>query len=227
MSELRYPNESRHYREARDALLDEERRLVAQVKAVAEQRRQLPRGGKLKEDYRFTGANDRNLGQEVRFSQLFGDHRTLLLYSYMFGKSWDKPCPSCTSLIDGFDRAAISVRRDAALVVVAKAPAGKLHAWAAERGWSRIDLVSAEDTGYLADYRCQTGDADDDLQPVMQVFTRHEDGIYHFWGTEMTGNHLDTVWVYWNLMDMTPEGRPDVMTPPQNFRSGYLEKHYL
>ena len=25
----------------------------------------------------------------------------------------------------------------------------------------------------------------------------------------------------------TPGGRPDIPTPPQNFRSEYLEKHYL
>jgi predicted dithiol-disulfide oxidoreductase (DUF899 family) len=40
-------------------------------------------------------------------------------------------------------------------------------------------------------------------------------------------NHVDTVWAYWNLMDFTPEGRPDVDTPPQNFRSEFLEKNYL
>ena len=38
---------------------------------------------------------------------------------------------------------------------------------------------------------------------------------------------MDTVWPYWNLMDFTPEGRPDIQTPPQNFRSEFLEKHYL
>jgi hypothetical protein len=35
MSELRYPNESREYRNARDALLKDERELVEKVKAVA------------------------------------------------------------------------------------------------------------------------------------------------------------------------------------------------
>jgi predicted dithiol-disulfide oxidoreductase (DUF899 family) len=38
---------------------------------------------------------------------------------------------------------------------------------------------------------------------------------------------MDTVWPYWNLMDFTPEGRPDLDTPPQTFRSEFLEKHYL
>jgi hypothetical protein len=27
-------------------------------------------------------------------------------------------------------------------------------------------------------------------------------------------------------MDFTPEGRPDIETPPQTFRSEFLEKHY-
>ncbi len=27
-------------------------------------------------------------------------------------------------------------------------------------------------------------------------------------------------------MDFTPEGRPDIATPPQNFRSEFLEKNY-
>ena len=36
MSELRYPNESRGYREARDLLLKDEQELVDKVKAVAE-----------------------------------------------------------------------------------------------------------------------------------------------------------------------------------------------
>src|SRR5215216_3685299 len=44
MSELRYPNESREYRDARDALIKEEQALVSHVKSVAEKRRRLPPG---------------------------------------------------------------------------------------------------------------------------------------------------------------------------------------
>jgi predicted dithiol-disulfide oxidoreductase (DUF899 family) len=64
-------------------------------------------------------------------------------------------------------------------------------------------------------------------QPVMHVFRKEQGRIQHFWGTESTMNHLDTVWPYWNLMDFTPEGRPDRLTPPQTFRSEFLETHYL
>jgi len=226
MSEPRYPNESREYREARDALLQEERELVEKVKALAAKRRTLPRGGQLKEDYTFQWANDGRVGQSVRFSELFADKNTLLVYSFMFGPGWDKPCPSCTSLVDGFDRSAYQVGRDAAFVAIAKAPAERINAWAKERGWSQIGLLSGFQSRYQADYKCQR-DSDDMQLPVMHVFTKRDGGIFHFWGTELPGNHLDTVWPYWNLMDFTPEGRPNLVTPPQKFRSEFLETHYL
>jgi predicted dithiol-disulfide oxidoreductase (DUF899 family) len=85
--------------------------------------------------------------------------------------------------------------------------------------------VSGSTSTYQADYKCQ-GDSDDMQLPVMHVFQRQDGTIRHFWGTESTTNHLDTVWPYWNLMDFTPEGRPDISTPPQTFRSRFLEEHY-
>jgi len=226
MIERRFPNEGQAYRDARAALLKDEQELVDKVKAVAEKRRELPLGGKLKEDYVFRRAGEGKVGQPVKFSELFGDHDTLLFYSFMFGPSWDKPCPSCTSLVDAFDRAWYSVTRDAAFAAIAKAPAERIAAWAKERGWSQIELVSGFESPFQADYRCQ-GENDDMQWPVMHVFTKRGGEIFHFWATETMSNHVDTVWPYWNLMDFTPEGRPDRDTPPQRFRSEFLEKHYL
>jgi predicted dithiol-disulfide oxidoreductase (DUF899 family) len=226
MTDLRYPNESPEYRKARDELLEEEQALVDQVKAVAEKRRQLPAGGKLKEDYLLHWANDGKVGEAVRLSDLFGDKQTLLLYNFMYGPDWDNPCPSCTSLMDGFDRTAYQVSANAAFCGIAKAPAEKINAWAKQRGWSQINLVSGFDTTYQADYRCQ-GDNDELQWPILHVFRKVDGEIRHFWGTELQGNHVDTVWPYWNLMDFTPEGRPDIQSPPQNFRSKFLEENYL
>ena len=226
MSALRFPNESKAYRDAREALRKEEQELLAKVKAVAAKRRTLPDGGQLKEDYVFQWASGGKVGQRVKFSELFGDKDTLLLYSFMFGPNWDHPCPSCTSLVDGFDRTWYSVNQQAAFVAIAKAPADRINAWARTRGWSQIPLVSGSGATYQADYKCQE-DTDDMQLPVLHVFTRRNGRIFHFWGTESTSNHLDTVWPYWNLMDFTPEGRPDILTPPQDFRSEFLETHYL
>ena len=226
MSEPRYPNESADYRAARDALLAEEKALVEKVKAVAEQRRNLPLGGRLKDDYTFKWATDDKLGTDVKFSELFGDKDTLLLYNFMYGPSWDNPCPSCTSLVDGFDRTAYQVSQHAAFVATAKAPADMINAWAKIRGWSQIDLVSGSECTYQADYHCQ-GENDDMQWPILHVFKKRGDDIHHFWGSELQGNHVDTVWPYWNLMDFTPEGRPDELTPPQNFRSKFLEDNFI
>jgi predicted dithiol-disulfide oxidoreductase (DUF899 family) len=224
MTELRYPNESKEYRTARESLLEEEQELVAKVKAVAESRRNLPLGGQLKEDYVLQWANDGKVGRSVKFSELFGDKNTLLLYSFMFGPGWDHPCPSCTSLIDGFDRAWYQVTRNAAFVAIAKAPAERINTWAKQRGWSQIELVSGFDSTYQADYKCQ-GDSEDQQWPVMHVFRKLDGKIFHFWGTETVSNHVDTVWPYWNLMDFTPEGRPDYDTPPQKFTSEFLKEN--
>jgi predicted dithiol-disulfide oxidoreductase (DUF899 family) len=90
MTELRYPNESKKYRQARESLLKDEQALVNKVKSVAEKRRKLPPGGQLKEDYVFQWANDGKVGQSVKFSELFGDKNTLVIYSFMFGPNWDK-----------------------------------------------------------------------------------------------------------------------------------------
>src|SRR5262249_20965070 len=114
MTEPRYPNESREYREAREALLKDEQELVDRVKALAARRRTLPPGGQLKEDYVFQWANEGKVGQRVKFSELFADKNTMLIYSFMYGPNWDNPCPSCTSLMDGFDRSSYQVTRHAA-----------------------------------------------------------------------------------------------------------------
>ena len=236
MSEPLYPNESAAYRKAREALLKDEQALVAKVKEVAEKRRKLPLGGALKEDYVFEWARLRQgyagqasgeVGSRVKFSELFGDKDTLILYSWMFGPNWDKPCMSCTSLMDGFDRTSYSVSRDAAFVAISKAPAKKINDWAKGRGWSQIPLVSGFSSPFQADYKCQDPDNDDMQQPVMLVFVKRDGAIFHFWSTELEGNHVDTVWPYWNLFDFTPEGRPDRDTPPQQFESRFLVEHYM
>jgi predicted dithiol-disulfide oxidoreductase (DUF899 family) len=227
MSELRYPNESKAYRDAREALRKEEHELLDKVKAVAARRRALPPGGELKEDYVFQwaggGEAGRKLGERVTFSELFGGKNTLILYSWMFGPNWDKPCPSCTSLMDGFDRSWYAVSRDAAFAGVAKAPAEKIDAWAKQRGWSQIPLLSGYESSFQKDYKCQ-GETDDLQQASMFVFKKRDGRIFLFWSAE---GSVDTVWPYWNLMDFTPEGRPDRPTPPQRFRPEFFEKHFL
>ena len=86
---LHFPGESAEYRGARNALLTEEMELRRQIERVAAQRRELPAGGAIPDDYEFEG--DRGL---VKLSELFGSGKnTLAIYSFMYG-----PCPSSDDL---------------------------------------------------------------------------------------------------------------------------------
>lgn len=97
-----FPNETPHYRAARDRLLDAETELRRQVERVARMRRKLPLGGALKEDYVF----DAGAGRRVKLSELFHEGKdTLLIYSCMFGPKTAQPCPMCTSFLDSIEGA--------------------------------------------------------------------------------------------------------------------------
>ena len=205
-----FPNETADYRAARDALLEAEIALRAQIEAVAALRRALPPGGAVPEDYGFTGSD----GAAVRLSELFGDKSTLLLYSYMFAPGDARPCPACTSLIDGLDGHAPQIGQRVAFAAVSSAAPAQLAALQAERGWRQVRMVSAEGTDYQARYHGVHPSGGQ--MPMMNVFTRGGDGIRHFWGTEMLyaeldghPRHMDLLWPLWNALDLTPEGRGD------------------
>src|SRR5262249_45116734 len=78
-----FPGESKDYRRERNRLLEAEIELRRAVERVAAQRRTLPPGGVVPEDYRFEEAGAG--GGEVRFSELFEPGKdTLVVYSFMF-----------------------------------------------------------------------------------------------------------------------------------------------
>src|SRR5450830_1990403 len=122
MEHLSYPNESKEYRAARNALLDEEIALRAQIEAVAAKRRALPPGGEVPQDYVFERIGTTQMPEQVKMSKLFGPHDTLILYSFMYGPERESPCPGCTHLLDGIDGAARHLGERAAFHVVAKSP---------------------------------------------------------------------------------------------------------
>jgi predicted dithiol-disulfide oxidoreductase (DUF899 family) len=231
----RFPNESDDYRVRRDELLELEKDLRARVEAVARKRRELPLGGRLKEGYRFARAGADGIVHEVAFEELFGEHRTLLLYTMMFGPDWDAPCPSCTSLVDGFNANYYPVSQRCAMAVVAAAGPKQLRDWVQRRGWSAIPLYSAAKGSYILDYFSREGASDPSQAPMMNVFRKTPEGIFHTWGSELVGHpiengdprHVDMVWLYWNLLDMTPDGRGDLPVPIQNYEHAYFSQHVL
>lgn len=231
MAHLTYPNESAAYRDARNALLDAEIALRAHIEAVAAQRRALPPGGEVAEDYVFERLSETLRPEAVRMSDLFGPHETLILYSFMYGPDRDQPCPGCVHLLDGMDGAARHMEQRAALYIVAKSPLARLYAWARERGWDHLRFLSTAGNRYDADYFGDTSrlsremrtahgvpDGDDWDETIYNVFRRKDGKISHFWGSELSfaraepnQHHRsgDLASPLWAMIDMTPEGRGD------------------
>lgn len=227
--DITFPGESPVYRAARNRLLQQEIELRRAMEAAAAARRSLPPGGVIPTDYVFEWA-----GGPVPLSGLFSPGRdTLVVYNFMFprdrtddrpgprhGKSallplLESPCPSCTALLDQLEGAAEHVTQRVDLVVSAKAPLRRVLAFAEERGWRRLRLVSSVANTFSRDYLGETDEGDQ--RPMLNVFRRDGDTIRHFWGSELLyaptdpgqePRHVGTIEPLWNLLDLTPGGRP-------------------
>jgi predicted dithiol-disulfide oxidoreductase (DUF899 family) len=125
------------------------------------------------------------------------------------------PCPSCTALLDQLDGAAEHASEHINLAVVAKAPLPRVLAFAGERGWRRLRLLSSAGNSYNADYLAETPDGVQ--RPMLTVFHRDGGVIRHFWSSELLyapsdpgqePRHVGTLEPLWNLFDLTREGRP-------------------
>lgn len=212
LHDKRFPGESEEYRDARDRLLKAEMELREKIEQVAELRRQLPLGGKTNEDYVFQELINGEIKQ-IKLSELFEPGKdTLIIYSYMYGPEMENPCPACTSLIDGFNGFIHHLTDRLNFAVVAKSPVKRIVDTGKSRGWKDIRLLSSENNTFNTDYFAETGDGAQ--MPMCDVFVKRNDGIYHFWGSELLyapaeghPRHMDLMWPIWNFLDLTPEGR--------------------
>jgi predicted dithiol-disulfide oxidoreductase (DUF899 family) len=170
----------------------------------------------------------------VHLSELFAPGKdSLVIYSMMFPryrgddrpgpragqtallKLEEGPCPSCTALLDQLDGAAEHAGQRINFAIVAKAPLPRLLAFAEERGWRRLRLLSSAGSSFNRDYLAET--ADGDQMPMLNVFHRDGDTVRHFWGSELLyaptdagqdPRHVNDLEPLWNFFDLTPEGRP-------------------
>ncbi|QNI37441.1 DUF899 family protein [Edaphobacter albus] len=202
-----FPNETSQYRQARNALLTEEIELRRHIERVAEMRRSLPLGGKIPEDYTFESEHG-----AVRLSDLFGEKQTLVIYSMMFGPQRQHACPMCTAMLTSWDGTARNLRERVALAVTARSPIARFLDFKKDRGWRNLPLYSDTKGDYTRTYV----NAEDGDVPALNVFTRRDGSIYHFWAGEMSNEMADPGQdgrgapdpdPLWGILDLTPEGR--------------------
>lgn len=230
---ITFPNESAEYRKARNRLLHKEISLRQEMEAVAAARRALPPGGEIPEDYVFQEQGPDGSTAEVRMSELFTPGKdSLAIYAFMFPRYPDDersgptskdltglplektPCPSCTALLDQLDPAMHHAGQQLNFVAAAEAPVEHLTAFANERGWRHLRLLSTAGNSYKKDYNA---DYEGHGMPMLSVFHRDKGSIRHFWSSELfwaerepdqDPRHVGTLEPLWNLLDLIPEGRP-------------------
>jgi predicted dithiol-disulfide oxidoreductase (DUF899 family) len=206
-NKVHFPNESSEYRSARNALLAEEIELRRHIEHVASQRRALPKGGKIPQDFEFFSETG-----PIRLSSLFGGKDTLMVYSMMYGPQRKSPCPMCTSFLSAWNGIAVNLRERAAIAVTARSPIERLREFKTQRGFVNLPIFSDTSGGYT----CTYVSAEDADVPGFSVFTRRNGSICHFYSAEMSGEMSDPgqdprgapdLDPLWSMLDWTPEGR--------------------
>ena len=83
------------------------------------------------------------------------------------------------------------------------------------RLWRRLRLLSSAGITYNHDYHAETEEGWQ--RPMLNSFQRDGDTIRHFWGSELfyaptepgqDPRHVNDLEPFWNMLDLTREGRP-------------------
>ncbi len=210
-------NEPADYLAKREELRLAEIELMKQRERVAEMRRALPQGAVVP-DYEFLeGPRALDSGdapiRKVKISELFsGPERPLVIYQLMFGKKQTKPCPMCTMWIDGYNGVAQHITQNMDFAIVAAADPVMLRAYARERGWQNLRLLSAGESTFKYDLGGENQDGGQDSS--LNVFTKSADvTVRHFYtqhprlAQDINERGIDLLTPVYNLMDVTPRGR--------------------
>ena len=210
---------------SRQEWLNERTKLLAQEKdftrrrdALAAKVRELP-WVKLDKAYTFdTPTGKKSLGE------LFGPHRQLIVYHFMFDPTWSQGCKSCSFVADHYNSLVIHLaHRDISLVTISKAPMERLEQFRARMNWTFL-WVSAAHTDFGRDFGVSFTDqelADEKATynytikpypirelPGVSVFYKDARGsIYHTYSTFARG--LEDFLTAYRYIDITPKGRDE------------------
>jgi predicted dithiol-disulfide oxidoreductase (DUF899 family) len=215
---------------ARDELLQREKEHTRVADELARQRRELPWVA-IEKEYRFdTDDGTRTL------AELFDGRSQLLIYHFMFGPSYEAGCPTCSSMVDGFDGLLPHLRaRDVTLLLVSRAPLEGLEAYKRRMGWS-IPWVSSANSDFNFDFGTSFTEeqmrenmpSESELPPIAShnaaatgtnvidyisemfgasAFMLQDGAVYQTYWT--TGRGVEFLMGYYPVLDRVPKGRDE------------------
>lgn len=210
-------NESAEYLARREELRLAEIDLMRHRERVAELRRALPAGA-IVQNYEFSEGPARlDAGDAPVSTARLGDlfsatDRSLIIYHFMYGKKQLKPCPMCTMWIDGFNGIEHHVTQNVDFAIAAAADPAALRAYARQRGWNNMRLLSCGESTFKFDMGSEDREGRQDA--TISVFTKSNDGtIRHHYtahprmGPEVKERGIDLLTSVYNLLDLAPQGR--------------------
>jgi predicted dithiol-disulfide oxidoreductase (DUF899 family) len=133
----------------------------------------------------------------------------------------------CTSLLSGVDGEMPDILQRVSFAVIARSPIERLAAFKKERGWRHLRLYSSQANTFNLDYADEDPEGGDNS--AINVFTRKDGVIRHFWGDELGFDTADPgqdprgapdPMPLWTILDWTPAGRgidwyPELEYPAQ------------
>lgn len=206
------------WREARIALLQEEKAATAMLDRIAERRRALPMVEIVK-PYTFVGRDG-----EATLADLFDGRRQLIVYHFMW--MGDAGCSSCSMVADNMGHPAHLGATDTSLVMVTRAPWPDIDRFQKRMGWS-TPWYSSDGTDFNFDFHVTN---DPEVAPIeynfrneaelkargldynlsgdnpgVSVFLRDGDRIFHTYSAYARG--CETLVGTYTYLDLTPLGR--------------------
>jgi len=208
---------------ARKELLAKEKEFTRQRDALTAELRKLPMV-QIEKEYTFEGANGR-----TTLRDLFGKHRQLITYHFMFDPDWEEGCKSCSHLMDNVAGSIVHLAaRDTTFVVVSRAPLAKIEAFKKRMGWN-FPWFSSFVNDFNRDFRVTIDPDKPEYEynytsartlleagkiwfpkgelPGLSVFFRDGNTVFHTYSTYQRG--LDVLLNTYNLLDLTPLGRQE------------------
>ena len=185
------------WEQARAELLVREKELFRLKDAVSAQRRTLPMV-QIDEPYVF----DTESGP-LTLLDLFDGRRKLIVQHFMFGSDWDEGCSGCSMMADHLGPLSHLYAKDTSLVLVSRAPVGKIVAFRDRMEWD-LPWVSSGRSTFNEDFHVTV---DGEERHSISAFLRDGDRVFHTWQTFDRGE--EPFMMVFDLLDLTAYGRQE------------------
>jgi predicted dithiol-disulfide oxidoreductase (DUF899 family) len=212
--------------EARERLLALEKQATRDRDALNAERRRLPMV-RIEKEYLLYGP-----AGEVALDGLFTGSRQLIVQHVMFGPDWESACPGCTAGVDEISDGLLAhlKSRDAAFVLVSRAPLEKLQKYGASRGWT-VPWYSSHGSDFNYDFQATLDKARGRLVynyrhepdmlsgsestevPGISCFLRDGGQVLHTYSTWARG--MEYLGGTYALLDLTALGRQEDWEEPK------------